>query len=405
MSRVKKLLYDTSLYSVAQFSSSGLQLLALPIYTRHFSPTTFGTWDLILAMMTMLVPIISLELSSATYRWLLDDTATDSKETIIATGWKQLIQNCIIFTLGTIVIGFFIHIPYILEIIVMMNLLVIHQFSQQCARGLQQNKLFALLLFLPTALTIAFIILSIVYFPLGIQAFFYGNIVALVMTIIIAWQGLDFQQYMKHPGKHTLLKSYLAYALPIIPAAISWMMMTMIDRVIIAIFLGVEANGIYAIALKIPAILLLFNTVFSLAWKDNVLTFFHTKNNQTFFMKTYLYYALFLGGILITLIVLAKPIILIAIGDAFHDAWKYSIILLFAVFFQSLSLFWAAIFHGAKRTKVIFYSTIVGVICNLLLNLMLVKPFGLYGVAGASVGAFAVMWGVREVWGRRVIGD
>lgn len=403
MNRLKKLGYDTSLYAVAQFASAGLQLLALPIYTRHFSPAIFGTWDLILALMTMLVPLISLELSSATYRWLLDKQAGESPETIIATGWQQIIKNMISFSIIASLVSLLFKLPYKWEIIILINLLIILQFFQQAARGLERNKLFALLLFLPTAITISLVMASIFYFPLGIHAFLYGQIISLTLTIILAYKRLAFQQYNSTVASRQLLKKYLTYAVPIIPAAISWIIMTMMDRLVIAFFLGVEANGIYAVALKIPAILLIFNTIFSLAWKDNVLRFFHQEASSKFFVKVYSYYVLALAIILIVLIVSSKPLITFAIGPAYKTAWKYSIILLLAVFFQALALFWSSIFHGTKQTGIILYSTMIGLISNLLLNLALVKTLGLYGVALASMIAFFLMWIVREIAGRKTM--
>lgn len=385
MKKEKKLFKDTILYSIAQFSSAGLQFLVLPIYTRYFTPATFGQWDVLLATVTILLPIISLELSAATYRWLLDDTSGYTEATIITTGWRQLLKNMLIFSLIVMLIQLMIDIPYFWEILVWMNLLLMTQFLQQCARGLQRNTLFASLLFLPTAIAIVFIISSIFFFPLGIHAFLYGNILALAMTSAFAFYRLSFYRYMKGPIHQPLLHAYISYALPIIPAAISWILMTMLDRVIITTYLGAAANGIYAIALKIPAILLMCNTIFSLAWKDSVLTYYDEKDNPSYFLKTHRYYVFFLGCALILFTILAKPIISRFIGQAFHEAWHYSGLLLLAVFFQSLALFWAAIFHGAKKTPIILYSTLLGVLLNLILNILLVTPYGLYGVSIASI--------------------
>src|SRR5699024_12095699 len=59
--------------------------------------------------------------------------------------------------------------------------------------------------------------------------------------------------------------------------------LTMSDRYFITAYLGMEANGIYAVANKIPAILLMMNTVFSLAWKDNAIISFNATDKNTYY--------------------------------------------------------------------------------------------------------------------------
>ena len=49
----------------------------------------------------------------------------------------------------------------------------------------------------------------------------------------------------------------LQYALPFIPNTVSWYINQLSDRWIISIFLGAGPNGIYALANKIPSIVML----------------------------------------------------------------------------------------------------------------------------------------------------
>src|SRR5699024_11706593 len=88
--------------------------------------------------------------------------------------------------------------------------------------------------------------------------------------------------------------------------------------------LGVASNGIYAIALKIPAILLMINTVFSLAWKDNAIMYVETAEKDDHYTIVFRRYVRILASVVILLILLAKPVIIIFLDAAYADAWKRS---------------------------------------------------------------------------------
>src|SRR5690625_7415159 len=99
--------------------------------------------------------------------------------------------------------------------------------------------------------------------------------------------------------------------------------MTMSDRYFITVYHGMEANGIYAVANKIPAILLMMNTVFSLAWKDNAIISFDASNKNTYYSDVFRHFFRLMTTAVICLTLLAKPILVLFIVASFYSAWKY----------------------------------------------------------------------------------
>lgn len=392
----KKLLNDTILYGIAQFGSASLTLLMLPIYTHYFSPTAFGTWDITLTTATLLVPFITFELTSATYRWLIDPQNTHDKKTLISTGFFRIFKNTIIFNVFAIIIISLISFPFKWEALIFINVLIFNSFIQQCTRGLGHNKLFAAQGIIQTAIVVCLNIVFIVIFNFGIEAFFYAHIIAgIIVTTIIAIK-LNFKQYINLThNSQRIYQSYLHYAVPIIPATASWWIMTMADRWIIIGFLGLAQNGIYAIAIKIPAIILMVNTVFSLAWKDNVIQSNNEQNKNAHYTRVFKGFFRLLATSVIILILIAKPVIEHSIDSAYHSSWQYTGILLVAMLFHACSLFWSAAFHSAKRTKALLTTTIIGAAVNIALNLILVPFIGLYGIAIATLVAFLITWILR----------
>ena len=59
----------------------------------------------------------------------------------------------------------------------------------------------------------------------------------------------------------------LTYCVPLIPTAVFWWIMGVSDRYLVKWFVESDANGIYAVAYKIPTILTILATVFMDAWQ------------------------------------------------------------------------------------------------------------------------------------------
>lgn len=391
-----KLIKDTLLYGVANFGSKILMFIMLPLYTRYFTPAEYGLWDLVVTASALLAPFITFELVSAVYRWLLEEKEKEKRTSIITTGAVTILRNLLIFNLLASIILLFVSVPYGWLALLFIDITVLSSFMQQCARGLGFNKLFALIGIIQTIITVTFILIFIFAFKLRVEAFFYSSIIAGAFVVIFAWRVMGFSKYilLKSYSKRRL-KSFLVYAIPIIPGAASWWIMTMSDRYFITIFLGMEANGIYAVANKIPAVLLMVNTVFLLAWKDSAIVTFDAEDKNDYYSKVFRHFFRLMATFVILLTLLTKPVLAIMISEAFFSSWKYIGILLAGTLFNACSLFWAAGYHGAKKTNVILVTSLVGATVNVVFNLIFIPYIGLYAVVISTFLAFLVTWLIR----------
>jgi|SRR5690625_4906710 len=396
MTRGEKLLRDTMLYGVAHFGSKILAFLAIPLYTHYFTTKEYGTWDIYQVTIALLIPFITFELTAATYRWLIEETDHEKRQVIITTGAFSIIRQMIVFNIAASLFIYFIKIPYSWLTLVIINLEILNSFLQQCARALGHHLLFATIGFIQTFTMIASLLTFMYLYHFRLEAFFYATIIAGVVILIITALALNVRKYIIHSSySQRKKKSFLKYSLPIIPAAASWWLMTMSDRYFITLFLTVEANGIFAIANKVPAIILMLNTIFFLAWKDNAILEYEAIDKDDYYSNVFKHFFRMMTTSIICLILLAKPIIKLVIASNFYDAWQYTGILLVGSLFHTFSLFWTAGYHGAKSTKNIFSTSIVGAIVNIVVNLLFIKIIGLYAVALSTVVAFLAVWILR----------
>ncbi len=396
MENRKKLLHDTMIYSIAQFGSRILLFLMLPFYTYYFSPAEFGTWDLALTTIAFMTPFISMEMISAVYRWLLDADTYEERQRVIATGTWIIGRNMLLFNSIAVLILLFIQIPYGWLALLVINTDLISSYVQQIARGLMRNALFALLGIIHALLFVSSLLIFIFVFNIRIEAFFYATAWANVLVATIAIVRLRLLSYSPmNKRSQALFKPMHAYALPIIPGALSWWIITLADRYFISFYLGVDANGIYAVAAKIPAILMLLNNVFALAWKDSAIRTFHQAEKNNYYSNVFATFFKALCTAVIFILLTSKLLMTWFIDATYIEAWRYGNILIIGALFHACALFWAAGFHGAKQTNAIFTSAIVGALISIAGNIILIPVFGLYAVAVTSTISFLIVWIVR----------
>ena len=86
MNKKKQLAKNTIIIFFGKVCTQLISFLLLPLYTAYLATSEYGIVDLIQTYVTLLVPIITLELEMSIFRWLIDSRGKD-KET------KKLISN------------------------------------------------------------------------------------------------------------------------------------------------------------------------------------------------------------------------------------------------------------------------------------------------------------------------
>jgi O-antigen/teichoic acid export membrane protein len=164
------------------------------------------------------------------------------------------------------------------------------------------------------------------------------------------------------------------------------------DTIVIGYFLTLEAVALYTIAQKL--IRLLTGLVFQLV--DVLFPAFSALAAVGDNKKIILYYinaieiALVLSApVFIGFLVFGKNLLTLWVGNKFGTGYTVLIILSVAMFFHYPAHIGALLLIGMKRHKTLSFITIIDAISNLIISIVLVKPFGINGVAmGTAIALF-----------------
>ena len=77
MKSKKRLIKNTIIIAIGKFSTQIVSFLLLPLYTSILTKAEYGTFDFINTLVLFLVPIFTLLMEEAMFRFLID---ADSKE-------------------------------------------------------------------------------------------------------------------------------------------------------------------------------------------------------------------------------------------------------------------------------------------------------------------------------------
>ena len=167
------------------------------------------------------------------------------------------------------------------------------------------------------------------------------------------------------------------------------------DRIIIVSILGSSANGIYAVAYKIPSILSVFQAIFNQAWTVSAIQEIESEDKDIFYSNMYKTYEAGMFIICSTLIWVNMLLAKVLYAKDFFVAWRYTIPLIIAALAGAMSIFISSFFCAVGDTKVVGYTTMVGAGVNLILNIILIPTIGLLGAATATAISNVVIWIVR----------
>ena len=390
MKAINKLIY----YGIGTFGSKVIYFLLVPFYSFFLSKSELGIYDLILASLTIITPIITIQISEAVYRELLDPYIPNQKSSqAFSSGLSLVFIGLLLFVAAAFIIKQFFDFKILYELILIQSSFTFYIFFQQTLRGLSLNKEYALMgamnAFLLIFFTIGLICFSRIELSNVILAIACAQIISITYSAykINFFKLLDFKNISKEK-----VYQLLNYSFPLLPNTLSWWLIDLGSRYIILFFIGLEENGLYAVAARYAGIIALVNSIFILSWQDYVINskLKISSNKKKLSLSLNLFVA-FQIGLVILLTSFSKELIFYTTPVAFHDAANYLPILLISSAFASFCGFYGAFYLKEKRTRKIFTTTFIGSIINIIFCIALINYFSLYAVAAASWKATGVV--------------
>lgn len=393
MNREKQLIKNTAIITIGKICTQLITFLLLPLYTAILSTKEYGIVDLLNTLVQLCLPIVTLQIEQAVFRFLIEFREKDKekKEIITTTMISVFIEICI-YVLIFIVVSNFIHNDYKYFLLTNVVACIMSSIMLQISRGLGDNKNYAIGSFLIALFTIIFNIIFIVVFKYGaygmLAANFIANIIGGVYIFITQklYKQIDFKFF-----KYDVFKKLTKYSIPLIPNAISWWVLNASDRIIITYLVNAGANGCLSVANKFSGVYMTVYTLFNMAWTESVALHIKDKDNAQYISKiTNIIMKLF-STMALGIIACMPFVFKIMVNENYESAYNQIPILMIAGIFNVLIGLVSVVYIAKKDTKAIAKTSFYTAIINLIIDLLLVKKIGIYAASISTLIAYLTM--------------
>ena len=398
MNKKKELAKNTIIIFLGKVCTQLISFLLLPLYTSYLITEEYGFVDLVTTYVTLIVPIITMELEMSVFRYLVDCRKDkDEKKRVFSNNFIILLASLGIFIVLYLIVSCFWKFDY--RYLILFDI-VICTFSGnflQIARGVGKTIDYAISCIITGVSTILLNILLIVVFKLGAFGMITSMAVANGLGAVYLFIRLKMWQYIDFKKKDKkLIKEMYKYSIPLVPNGISWWIVNVSDRTIITAILGAAANGIYAVSNKFPTILSSLLGIFNLSWSESAALHINSPDRDEFFSDvcntmTKLFTCLGVG--MIAVMPFVFPLL---VNHSYDEAFYYIPILVLGSVFNVVICLYSAVYIAKKMTKQVAMTSIIGAVINLVVNLVLIHFIGLFAAALSTAISYFVMMMYRH---------
>ena len=392
--RNKELAKNTIILGIGQLIPKFLSLILLPLLTAYLTTEEYGNYDLILSIASLLIPVVTLQIQQAVFRYLLSSSDdTNRKKYVTGAVLYIIVSSLVCYPVVFLCLRLYgIKPTNSLMICLLFGSEAVYTLFGQIVRGLGFNIKYSLSVVIYSAANLGFTAIMLMGLHLGLL----GVLISLMLGYISADLFMLFSSGMLdyidfHEFNKPALKQLIQFSAPIVPSSIALWVVNLSVRLIIIHFLGSAANGIYAVANKIPSLYSTAYNIFNLAWTETAVKVSDDGNPAAYYSKLFHVLFKFLIGVMLALIALTPVIFAVLVKGDYGVAIYQVPILYFGIFFNSLVNFYSGIYIALKRTKQVGYSSAAGAVLNVAMNLALVKQIGLYAASISTAVSFFVI--------------
>jgi len=402
--KYKTLLSNTFLISLGTFGSKLLTFVMVRFYTGVLTPADYGTADLIMQTANLLLPLVSLGITNGVFRFALD--RKEQRRSIFTIGFYTILVGSLILLAALPLLSNSESLrEYTLLIGVYTLASCLHSLCAQYIRAEGKTALFAVQGIINTALVIGFNITFLLVFRMGVFGYVMSVVAADgICTLFLVLREKLWKLWLPKP-EGQLWNAMLRYSIPLIPATIFWWITSVSDRYMVAYFLGTDANGLYAVACKIPTVLTLLSTIFMEAWQFSAIQ--EATGDREVHIRFYTQvWSAFLAVMVMAgsvIIVLCRLEIRMLSTQQYYEAWRYIPTLSMAMVFSAFSSFMGSVYVVTEKSRLSLWTALWSALANIFLNFLLIPRIGIQGAAIATLASYVLCFAIRAVTSRRLI--
>ena len=418
----RRMVKHSSVYMAGVLFSRVISFIMLPIYTRFLTPADYGVLELLSMSMDVLAMLAGAGITAALLRYYSEKETTAEKNAVVTTA---LLSTSMLFFLcfGLVVLlarpvaGLVLGDPEMAHLVrlfaIAMAMLATVEIPLVLLRAQQRPVPFVLINAAKLVLQLSLNILFVVYLRRGVEGVLWSNLITTALLSLylvgmtIRSAGLSFSP--------PLFRELLRYGYPLIFSNLGAFILSFSDRYFIKAFGTLYQVGIYSLGYKFGALITsLVLTPFLLFWNVEMFELDKRPDRGEVFPKVLTMLSLVAVVLMFGVAVYVPEVLRVMADPTFWDAGQVVALICLAYYLYMIENHVRSALLITKHTKQIAYATTIAAASCLLLNGLLIPPYGVYGAAAATVASYLVrlllvlhwsqkVYPLRYEWGRIIL--
>ena len=397
LSKIKSLAGDTVVYGLAAVISRMISIFLVPLYTRIFTPSDFGTIQLINVTFFLINLFCILAMDVTTARWYYDtEDETERKKAFSNWFFFQLtISICFCFlliALTNLSAKYLLDLPvreikylWFLPCLTLITNVIPFVLGTwfKLRRKAKATVVFTLSQSITTIILTVLFVLKFEFGIMGVYlALFLSSSIFSIIGVfqIKSWISLTYFNL-------AYLKGMLKYALPFAPGLLTYWLLTSTDAYFIKYFKGSEEVGLFSIGASLASGVSLITFAFQQAWNPFALSIHNEPDAKKTYASVFLIYGVLSSVAILGMFLFATDILHLLTTEKFFGASWVASILTINIILIAIIDFAALGIAIKKKNKIYLFSSLLAAVTTIILDIVLIPYFGKEGSAFATVCA------------------
>lgn len=392
---------QTIIYGLSGAAIQVVGLITLPVFARAFSPAEYGVIEIASVTFAFLGVCADAGLASASQRSYFDYGEEDARQrrsvlataliasTLFATSFAMLL-----ILLRDPVADFLFagqrYATVIVLVAVSLPLSVLVNLSREAMRLRFRAWHYVASSAIAVAVSAGVGLGLVLAAGVGVEALFIGIVAGNLASSVYGF--LVTRRDFAGPPSRPELRTMLLYGIPLIPVAVANWGLSFLDRLMLAQLDDLDAVGQYALATRVGSVLLFAVTAFAVAFSPFILSLYQEDPAMEREVRGRAIVIVTTGFLIIAVVLslFAREIIEI-VAPAFDEGYRaVGPLALGLAAFGSTTMTMTGI-ALARRTSYLAAYSLLAVAINVVLNFILIPPFGIVGAALGTLGAFLAL--------------
>lgn len=410
--RILQLVGHGAAYGIGSVASKLIAIALLPIVIRYLPPQSYGLAEVVTMLVLFTSAIVKLGMQNAMMRFFYDvpeDSRDAVGERVVRTAFAVTLLSllagvALLLAFDRPIASFFLNDPDRADLVWL------------AAFGLWSSVTYATVTttyrlekrpgaFLKASLAnvVASAVLMLWFVTelrWGVRGLLLGNFLGyLVVLPFAAWTQ---RRYLLPRIDRSLLQPMLRFALPTIPIAVAFQALVLIDRTVITRVVGLEELGIYGLAARFAAVVLIVVTALQLSWQPFAYSIADDDEARRSYAIVTSWFVAGMGWMVAGMALLADPVVRVLTVPAYYEATRLVPLLALAAGVYGLYFLVGIGASRVKRTG--WHAAVAGgaVLVSVVANVLLVPALGALGAAVAAILANATLAGLMLLRSQRV---